>query len=82
MILTSFTLATILVVIHRIHVELIKEKIINKKTIIFVNTRSQVEILYKELTLSLDPNLTIGIHHGSLFKEHRLKVESHFISAN
>ena len=30
------------------------------------------------MTLSLDPNLTIGIHHGSLFKEHRLRVESHF----
>tara|TARA_B100000287_G_scaffold93107_1_gene85277 strand:- start:2561 stop:4912 length:2352 start_codon:yes stop_codon:yes gene_type:complete len=62
------------------YLELIKEKIINKKTIIFVNTRSQVEILYKDLTLSLDPNLTIGIHHGSLFKEHRLRVESHFAS--
>ena len=22
--------------------------------------------------------MTIGIHHGSLFKEHDLKVESHF----
>ena len=56
--------------------ELIK-KLINKKTIIFVNTRAQSELLFKDLFLISD-KLILGIHHGSLSKKHRFNTEKLF----
>ena len=49
----------------------------NKKTIIFVNTRAQCEILYKNLFL-VYPDLKIGIYHGSLSKNIRMETEKKF----
>ena len=57
--------------------ELIKKKLINKKTIIFVNTRAQSELLFKDLFLISD-KLILGIHHGSLSKKHRFNTEKLF----
>ena len=48
----------------------------NKTTIIFVNTRAQSEILFQEIWKINEENFTIALHHGSLSKEQRLRVES------
>ena len=53
--------------------KLIKKIISNKRSIIFVNTRAQAEILFKNLFLLFTDNYKIGLHHGSLSKEHRQK---------
>ena len=58
---------------------LIKKVIQNKRSIIFVNTRAQAEILFKNLNLLFTNNYKIGLHHGSLSKEHRQKTENLFI---
>lgn len=47
-----------------------------KTTIIFVNTRSQAEMLFQALWQMNDENLPIALHHGSLDKTQRRKVES------
>jgi ATP-dependent Lhr-like helicase len=52
--------------------ELIKQ---NKTTLIFVNTRSQAEMLFQELWRMNDDNLAIALHHGSLDVAQRRKVE-------
>ena len=59
---------------------LIKKIISGKRSIIFVNTRAQAEILFKNLFLLLTDNHKIGLHHGSLSKEHRQKTEKQFMS--
>ncbi len=46
----------------------------NKKTIIFVNTRAQSEILFNNLQL-MYPGLKIGIYHSSLSKKVRAETE-------
>ena len=46
----------------------------NKKTIIFVNTRAQSEILFKNLFLKY-PDMKIGIYHSSLSKKIRQETE-------
>lgn len=45
-------------------------------TLIFTNTRSQAEICFQELWRINEDGLPIGIHHGSLEKEKREKVEA------
>ena len=45
-------------------------------TIVFVNTRAQAELVFNKLWQENDDNLRIAIHHGSLEKEIRRKVES------
>jgi ATP-dependent Lhr-like helicase len=52
--------------------ELIKS---NKTTLIFVNTRSQAEMLFQQLWSMNDDNLAIALHHGSLDVAQRRKVE-------
>lgn len=44
-------------------------------TLIFHNTRAQAEIFFRNLWLANDENLAIGIHHGSLDRAQRLRVE-------
>ena len=44
-------------------------------TIIFVNTRAQSEFIFQSLWKINKFNLNIAIHHGSLDKELRLKIE-------
>jgi ATP-dependent Lhr-like helicase len=52
--------------------DLIKQ---NKTTLVFVNTRSQAEMLFQELWRMNDDNLAIALHHGSLDVAQRRKVE-------
>lgn len=52
--------------------EAIKE---HKTTLLFVNTRSQAEILFKELWTNNEENLPIALHHGSLDVGQRRRVE-------
>ncbi len=47
-----------------------------KTTIVFVNTRVQAELMFQKLWEVNDKNLPIALHHGSLEREHRQKVES------
>ncbi|MDR3494636.1 MAG: ligase-associated DNA damage response DEXH box helicase [Ancalomicrobiaceae bacterium] len=47
-----------------------------KLTLIFVNTRSQAEMLFQELWSINDNNLKIALHHGSLDVAQRRKVEA------
>lgn len=48
----------------------------HKTTLIFHNTRAQAEIFFHNLWLANDDALPIGIHHGSLDREQREKVEA------
>ena len=48
----------------------------HKTTLIFHNTRAQAEIFFHNLWLANEDNLPIGIHHGSLAREQRAKVEA------
>ncbi|MFL5070085.1 MAG: ligase-associated DNA damage response DEXH box helicase, partial [Xanthobacteraceae bacterium] len=52
--------------------ELIKR---NKTTLIFVNTRSQAEMLFQEFWRMNEDGLAIALHHGSLDVAQRRKVE-------
>nr|WP_154335571.1 ligase-associated DNA damage response DEXH box helicase [Paracoccus sp. S-4012] len=45
-------------------------------TIIFINTRAQAELYFQRLWAVNDENLPIGIHHGSLAREQRQRVEA------
>lgn len=47
-----------------------------RTTLIFVNTRSQAELLFQELWTINDDNLPIALHHGSLDVGQRRKVEA------
>ncbi len=48
----------------------------HRTTLIFHNTRAQAEIFFRNLWLANEDGLPIGIHHGSLSREQRLKVEA------
>ena len=48
----------------------------NRTTIIFINTRAQAELFFRALWLANEEGLAIGLHHGSLAREARLKVEA------
>jgi ATP-dependent helicase Lhr and Lhr-like helicase len=52
--------------------ELVKR---NKTTLVFVNTRSQAEMLFQDLWRMNDDGLAIALHHGSLDVAQRRKVE-------
>ncbi len=45
-------------------------------TIIFINTRAQAELFFQALWAANDDNLPIGLHHGSLSREARQRVEA------
>ncbi len=48
----------------------------HRLTLLFVNTRSQAEILFQELWKINDDTLPIALHHGSLAAPQRRKVEA------
>ena len=48
----------------------------HKTTLIFHNTRAQAEIFFHNLWLANENSLPIGIHHGSLDRDQRARVES------
>lgn len=45
-------------------------------SLVFVNTRSQAEMVFRELWALNDDGLEIALHHGSLAPERRRKVEA------
>jgi ATP-dependent Lhr-like helicase len=47
----------------------------HKTTLIFHNTRAQAELFFHDLWLANTESLPIGIHHGSLSREQRERVE-------
>ena len=47
----------------------------HKTTLVFVNTRSQAEMIFRELWNINDDGLAIALHHGSLDVAQRRKVE-------
>ncbi|MGB8813349.1 MAG: ligase-associated DNA damage response DEXH box helicase, partial [Paracoccaceae bacterium] len=49
-------------------------------TLIFHNTRAQAEIFFHDLWTQNDENLPIAIHHGSLAREQRDRVEAAMIA--
>ncbi|MGV8986537.1 MAG: ligase-associated DNA damage response DEXH box helicase [Cypionkella sp.] len=49
-------------------------------TLIFHNTRAQAEIFFHNLWLANDDSLPIGIHHGSLSREQRERVEAAMVA--
>ena len=52
----------------------------HKTTLIFHNTRAQAEIFFHNLWLANDESLPIGIHHGSLDRAQREKVEAAMVA--
>ncbi|MEH6773122.1 MAG: ligase-associated DNA damage response DEXH box helicase [Cereibacter changlensis] len=52
----------------------------HKTTLIFHNTRAQAEIFFHELWLQNLEDLPIGIHHGSLSREQRERVEAAMVA--
>jgi len=48
----------------------------HKTTLLFVNTRSQAELLFQELWRINDDSLPIALHHGSLDAAQRRRVEA------
>jgi len=49
-------------------------------TLIFHNTRAQAELFFHALWLQNSNNLPIGIHHGSLSREQRTRVEAAMVT--
>jgi ATP-dependent helicase Lhr and Lhr-like helicase len=47
-----------------------------RMALVFVNTRSQAEVMFQELWRVNDDNLPIALHHGSLAKDQRVRVEA------
>lgn len=48
----------------------------HRTTLVFVNTRAQAEIVFQQLWRINEENLPIALHHGSLAREQRRKVEA------
>ena len=61
-----------------IYLEVIKFK----SSILFVNTRAQAEILFESLWAINNKNKKIAIHHGSLEKDLRKKVEREIVEGH
>ena len=49
-------------------------------TLIFINTRAQAELFFRALWMANDRDLPIGLHHGSLSREARDRVEAAMIA--
>ena len=54
----------------------------HKTTLIFHNTRAQAEIFFHNLWLANTDDLPIGIHHGSLARAQREKVEAAMVNGD
>jgi ATP-dependent Lhr-like helicase len=52
----------------------------HKTTLIFHNTRAQAEIFFHNLWLANTDDLPVGIHHGSLDRSQREKVEAAMVA--
>lgn len=56
--------------------QLIEQIRVHRTTLVFTNTRFLAEYIFQELWDANEGNLPIGIHHGSLSREARRKVEA------
>ncbi len=54
----------------------------HRTSLVFVNTRSQAEMLFQELWRINDDGLPIALHHGSLDVGQRRKVEAAMVAGN
>jgi ATP-dependent helicase Lhr and Lhr-like helicase len=54
----------------------------HRTTLIFHNTRAQAELFFRDLWMANDESLPIGIHHGSLSREAREKVEAAMVAGD
>jgi ATP-dependent Lhr-like helicase len=54
----------------------------HRTTLIFHNTRAQAELFFHALWLANTDNLPIGIHHGSLAREQRERVEAAMVAGS
>ncbi len=54
----------------------------HETTLIFHNTRAQAEIFFHNLWLANDTDLPIGIHHGSLDRDQRQRVEAAMVAGS
>ncbi|MBS0565374.1 MAG: ligase-associated DNA damage response DEXH box helicase [Proteobacteria bacterium] len=54
----------------------------HRTTLIFHNTRAQAELFFRDLWLANDEALPIAIHHGSLAREARQKVEAAMVAGD
>ncbi|MDT8856843.1 ligase-associated DNA damage response DEXH box helicase [Paracoccaceae bacterium Fryx2] len=52
----------------------------HRTTLIFHNTRAQAELFFRDLWMQNDDGLPIGIHHGSLSREQRERVEAAMVT--
>ena len=52
----------------------------HRTTLIFHNTRAQAELFFRDLWLANTEDLPIGIHHGSLSREQRERVEGAMVA--
>ncbi len=52
----------------------------HRTTLIFHNTRAQAEVFFHNLWLANEEALPIGIHHGSLAREQRAKIEAAMVA--
>jgi ATP-dependent Lhr-like helicase len=59
---------------------ILKQVEAHRTTLIFHNTRAQAELFFHALWLQNSNNLPIGIHHGSLSREQREKVEAAMVA--
>ncbi|MBM3616768.1 MAG: DEAD/DEAH box helicase, partial [Alphaproteobacteria bacterium] len=60
--------------------EILNEITRHQTTLIFHNTRAQAEIFFHHLWLANSEDLPIGIHHGSLSREQRERVEAAMVT--
>ena len=51
-----------------------------RTTLVFINSRAQAEIFFQHLWAANDVALPIGLHHGSLSREARQKVEAAMVA--
>ena len=56
--------------------EILEQVARHRTTLIFHNTRAQAELFFHDLWLQNEAGLPIGIHHGSLAREQRERVEA------
>ncbi|WP_343079804.1 ligase-associated DNA damage response DEXH box helicase [Ostreiculturibacter nitratireducens] len=54
----------------------------HRTTLIFHNTRAQAELFFRDLWLANEDGLPIGIHHGSLSREQRERVEQAMVAGS
>jgi ATP-dependent helicase Lhr and Lhr-like helicase len=53
-----------------------------KTTLVFINTRAQAELFFRALWAVNDEDLPIGLHHGSLSREVRQRIEAAMVAGD